>query len=202
MAGLDKITGQIKAQAQAAADETLREAREQAEKLVLEAREQTERECAAIEKKSQAAVAAILERGRSAAELKRRQSLLACKQAMIAQVLEDARKELKNMPGEAYFENIIKLAVKEARGGEGLMLLSEKDKKRLPAGFEGDLNKALKEKGRPGASLKVSPETRDIDSGFVLTYGGIEENCSFDAIFDAAHERLQDKVMEILFGTV
>ena len=48
--------------------------------------------------------------------------------------------------------------------------------------------------------LHISGDTRDIDGGFVLTYGGIEENCSIDALFDAAHEVLQDKVQEILFS--
>ena len=64
------------------------------------------------------------------------------------------------------------------------------------------LNAALVAGGKEGAALTVSSETRDIDGGFVLTYGGIEENCSFDALFDSAHEMLQDKVQEILFGTV
>lgn len=68
---------------------------------------------------------------------------------------------------------------------------------RLPEGFEDRLNAALKDKG---AVLRISGDTRDIDGGFVLTYGGIEENCSIDALFDAAHEVLQDKVQEILFS--
>ena len=68
--------------------------------------------------------------------------------------------------------------------------------------FADTLNAALVAGGKEGAALTVSSETRDIDGGFVLTYGGIEENCSFDALFDSAHEMLQDKVQEILFGTV
>ena len=48
--------------------------------------------------------------------------------------------------------------------------------------------------------LHVSAGSRDIDAGFVLTYGGIEENCSFDAIFDSARETLQDKAQELLFS--
>lgn len=48
--------------------------------------------------------------------------------------------------------------------------------------------------------LTVSRETRDIDGGFVLSYGGIEENCSIEALFYAARERLQDRVQELLFS--
>ena len=39
-----------------------------------------------------------------------------------------------------------------------------------------------------------------MDGGFILCYGGIEENCSFDAIFDSAREHLQDAVQRILFA--
>ena len=106
------------------------------------------------------------------------------------------------MPQEAYFENIVKLAVKASQNGKGTILFSKADLDRLPEIFADTLNAALVAGGKEGAALTVSSETRDIDGGFVLTYGGIEENCSFDALFDSAHEMLQDKVQEILFGTV
>lgn len=51
-----------------------------------------------------------------------------------------------------------------------------------------------------GAALKISRQTRKIDGGFVLVYGGIEENCSFEALFDAKHDELQDKVHGIVFS--
>lgn len=34
----------------------------------------------------------------------------------------------------------------------------------------------------------------------MLSYGGIEENCSIEALFYAARERLQDRVQELLFS--
>ena len=92
---------------------------------------------------------------------------------------------------------LLKLAVKSAQTGEGELLFSAKDLARLPEGFEEQINAALKDKG---AVLHVSAGSRDIDAGFVLTYGGIEENCSFDAIFDSARETLQDKAQELLFS--
>ena len=108
-----------------------------------------------------------------------------------------AKAELKGLETGAYFDMILKLAVKSAQPGVGELLLSKKDLERLPEGFEDRLNASLKDKG---AVLHISGDTRDIDGGFVLTYGGIEENCSIDALFDAAHEVLQDKVQEILFS--
>ena len=161
------------------------------------ARKEAEEECGRIERRSDQAVANILERGRSAAELKKRGSLLAEKQRLIGETIARAKEELKSLDGEAYFEMLLKLAVKSAQTGEGELLFSAKDLARLPEGFEEQINAALKDKG---AVLHVSAGSRDIDAGFVLTYGGIEENCSFDAIFDSARETLQDKAQELLFS--
>ena len=194
MAGLDKIISQIKEESQKAAERTRAEARSKADEILAQARADAERECVDIERRSKQAVANILERGRTAAELKKRGAVLAEKQRLIGATIGMAKAELK---GLETFDMILKLAVKSAQTGEGELLFSKKDLERLPEGFEDRLNAALKDKG---AVLRISGDTRDIDGGFVLTYGGIEENCSIDALFDAAHEVLQDKVQEILFS--
>ena len=187
MAGLDKIISQIKEESQEAAARTLAGARDEADKILAAARKEAESECADIERRSR----------QSAADLKKRGSILAEKQKLIGDTIEKAKAELKGMDTDAYFDMILKLAVKSAQDGKGELLFSSKDLARVPEGFEDRLNAALKDKD---AALRISKDTRDIDAGFVLTYGGIEENCSIDAIFDSAHELLQDKVQEILFS--
>ena len=191
MAGLDKIISQIKEESQEAAARTLAGARDEADKVLAAARKEAESE------RSRQSVANILERGQSAADLKKRGSILAEKQKLIGDTIEKAKAELKGMDTDAYFDMILKLAVKSAQNGKGELLFSAKDLARVPEGFEDRLNAALKDKD---AALHISKDTRDIDAGFVLTYGGIEENCSINAIFDSAHELLQDKVQEILFS--
>ena len=39
----------------------------------------------------------------------------------------------------------------------------------------------------------------NIDNGFILTYGGIEENCTIRAMFDAKRDELADSVYRMLF---
>ena len=197
MAGLDQIISQIKEESQEAAARTIAAARSEADQILAAARKEAERECADIDRRSRQSVANILERGQSAADLRKRGSILAEKQRLIGETIARAKAELKDMDTDAYFEMILKLAVKSAQAGKGELLLSDKDLARMPQGFEDKLNAALTEKG---AALRISNATRDIDGGFVLTYGGIEENCSIDALFDSAHETLQDKVQEILFS--
>lgn len=197
MAGLDKIISQIKEESKKAAETALAQAQAAADQILAAARKDGEDECADIKRRSAQAVDNILERGRSAADLKKRGSILAEKQELIGNTISRAKAELKGMETDAYFEMILKLAVKSAQAGSGELLFSEKDLAGMPDGLEDKLNAALKEKG---AKLHISNVTRDIDGGFVLTYGGIEENCSIDALFDSAHETLQDKVQEILFS--
>ena len=39
-----------------------------------------------------------------------------------------------------------------------------------------------------------------MDGGFLLVYGGIEENCTIRAVFDSKREELSDHVNRLLFG--
>ena len=65
----------------------------------------------------------------------------------------------------------------------------------MPSDFEEKIIAAAAEKG---GSLVLSKE-RSIEDGFILVYGGIEENCTLKALLDAKKDELQDKVNEILF---
>ena len=40
----------------------------------------------------------------------------------------------------------------------------------------------------------------DVQLGALLLYGGIEENCTFRALFDDKREELQDLTNQILFA--
>ena len=63
-------------------------------------------------------------------------------------------------------------------------------------GFAAVVNGIASEKG---GSLRVSEEAAPIENGFLLKYGGIEENCSLKALFTSMRDRLQDKVNEALW---
>ena len=58
----------------------------------------------------------------------------------------------------------------------------------------------MKKAKEAGADLKISEEAAEIKNGFVLDFGGIEENCTFDALIDQNIEELQDKVKSLLFA--
>lgn len=197
MTGLDKILRQIKSESDAVAAAALSKAQAQADELAEAARSQAQAECDAILQRGKAQAEDLLARAHSAAELQKRKAVLAQKQQLIAQTLDKAKQSLLALPDAQYFAVILKMAQKFALPQEGEIAFSHQDLARLPDGFENTLNNALK---ASGAKLVVSKEPCRIDGGFVLCYGGVEENCSFTALFDSAHEALQDKVHEILFS--
>ena len=85
---------------------------------------------------------------------------------------------------------IKKMLEKYASGKKGLLYFSGTDLKRLPA----DMNSIA-----AGYNLEISKEPADIDGGFILSYGDIEENCSFDVLIESSKEELQDKIGQILW---
>ena len=74
---------------------------------------------------------------------------------------------------------------------------TKKDLERMPAGFREEIKSLAQQKG---GVLEISGETRNIDGGFILIYGGIEENCSIDAMFAEKRDELLDQVRKILFA--
>lgn len=151
---------------------------------------------AQIQADTQAQVAAIGAHAQSGAKLKQRQTLLSAKQQLIREIIQSAKDSLLELDDGAYFRLIFQMAAKFALPQQGKLILNEKDLGRAPKDFNAQLEAAVK--AIPAQSFVVR-QHRPIDGGFVLDYDGIEENCSFDALFYSSQEDLQDKVQELLF---
>lgn len=197
MTGLEKMKSQILEEAKTAAEKKLADARAEAEEIIAGAREEAQKSVAGISRKSEAAVTNYKERVISSNDLKRRTKILAAKQEVIADVLDKAYRSLESMDQEAYFDMLVRMAGKYAQPQDGEMILSPQDRERLPEDFAARVAEAGALKG---GSLKVSEGSRNIENGFVLVYGGIEENCTLRAMFDEKKDELSDKVYRILFA--
>ena len=197
MTGLEKIIEKIGLDAQNAGAEVQAKADAHCAELLDNARAQCERIDAQAEADAVALRADILSRGESGAQMQRKNRILKAKQEMIHGVIDAAKKKLLGLDGIDYFVLLGKLAEKYAQSGDGVMFLSEADLARVPAYFRGTLAEIGQKKG---GSLTLSDEPRDLNGGFVLAYGGIEENCTFEALFEENKERLQDVVREKLFS--
>lgn len=196
MTGLEKITSQIQEEAKASAAQKIQAAQKEADAILAEAKEVCEAmEADGAEKK--AALKANYEgRVKSSAEQQRRTSLLRAKQEIIAEVIEAAYTTLKEEDAEGYFLTMEKILKTYVLAESGEIYFSAADLARMPFDFEKKIEAAAKEKG---GSLVLKKEPKAIADGFVLVYGGIEENCTLKALFDARRDELQDKVNAILF---
>ena len=130
------------------------------------------------------------------AQQKKRRAILMAKQQFIEDIINKTYEKLVNLDSETYFNYILKLVGKYALEGQGEIVFNKKDLERMPAGFIDNANEKIKEKG---GSLKLSEKTGEIESGFVLIYGGIEENCTFRALLDIEREKLNDLVNQKVF---
>ena len=76
------------------------------------------------------------------------------------------------------------------------MLLTAADYAAMPEGFAEKIADAARQ---AGGSLTVARTEDKLDKGFILSYGGIEENCSFKALFADKKDELNDRVSKLLF---
>ena len=196
MTGLDKITSQIQEEAEASAKERIEAAQKEAEQILADAKAA----CEAMEKEASDKAAALktVQDGRihSAAEQKRKTALLKAKQEIIAEIIGSAYPTLKEEDTASYFLTMEKLLNTYVLAESGEIYFSEADLARMPADFEQKIKAAAEAKG---GKLVLKKEPKAIPDGFVLVYGGVEENCTLKALFDVKKDQLQDKVNEILF---
>ncbi len=196
MTGLEKITSQIQEEAKDSAAKKLEAAKKEADEILAEAKKACEAMEAEAAEKDALLKTNYESRAKSSAEQQRRTALLRAKQEIIADVIEEAYVTLKKKDAKGYFLTMEKILKTYALAEDGEIYFSKEDLARMPAGFEKKIEAAAKEKG---GSLVLKKEPKAIADGFVLVYGGIEENCTLRALFDAKRDQLQDQVNAILF---
>lgn len=196
MSGLDNMKSQILDEANHTAEAKIAGAKVKADEILGKARAEAAAQVEKISNKAQADAAHYAERTESSCEMQRKQALLRAKQDVIAGVLDKAYDKIMDMDADAYFEMVRKMLEEYALPEKGEIYFSAKDLSRMPAGFEQEIKKIAAGKG---GVLDLSKETKEMKGGFVLVYGGIEENCTVKALFDAKRDELSDTVNKVLF---
>ena len=197
MSGLDKMKARILEEAESSARDILDRAGEEADRIIREAGTAADAAAAEI---AAGAVRDSLERKRragAAADMQRKQAVLAAKQEMIREVLREAYEEILGLEAERYFGLMEKLLKEYVLPEEGEICFNSRDLERMPEGFSGRIRTIAAE---AGGSLTLSETPLDTDGGFLLVYGGIEENCTLKAVFSSRREELSDQVNRMLFG--
>lgn len=190
-------------------EEILQEARAQADEIILKANVEAEQEKSAAVKEGEELAGKMAEKARrdaaeyearilSQIDLRKRQSALSVKQDIVKELIDKAYEKLKKQDKDSYFAMIEKLLASVVRNKEGEIAFGRDDLDRLPEDFVVRMQEVAK---ASGGSIKVAEEPADIDSGFLLSYGGIQENCSLRALFDSSLSDLQDEVQKTLWNS-
>ena len=191
MTGLERIISEIEEEAKKSSEEIIQNANKEAEKIKAEAASGAEKEAEKIKAEAAGTAKSVYDRAVSAAELEYRNAVLAKKREILDSVLEKTKQRLENFSEEQYFGAILSLARQYAHIGEsGEILFNARDLKRLPKDAEDELL---------SLNLKVSKEPFPCGGGCVLSYGDIEEKCTFDALVESERDSLCDIITKIVF---
>lgn len=197
MAGITNIIDRIKGEADAKANVILNEAKEKASTIEHDMKDKIEAEVLLIKKKCEQELKSISDRTISSSELKKKQISLDTKYKLIVETIEKAKEKLINLSDSEYVDFLKKVFVKNVPTKDCEILFNEKDKKRIKKDVLDEFVKIAKDNG---STLTVSNDTANIESGFILRFGKVEGNCSFESLIDRNMDIMVDKVNDILFS--
>ncbi|MBN1425857.1 hypothetical protein JXA88_15010 [Candidatus Fermentibacteria bacterium] len=195
---LEDITRRIVSAAQQEADALLSQAQQRADDLKREAAERLAHEIVSAEQRAVEEAAARHARLTATAQLEGRKQELAARRALVSSAVDQALARLAKADEETYAAFLLGILLQAPFEGEADILVSAKDRdllQRRLSHFQRELDRA----GR-GLTLRPSPETREIDGGFVLRQGRIEYNASLAAIKRFREHDLRAAANEALFG--
>lgn len=196
MAGLDSILNEITRDAQGEATQILEDAKIQVKSLQDEATQVIEEELKLFDLETERLCQLQKEKGLSQAESAKKRAILSGRQGWIEQMLHQSKDYLVSLPAEAYFDILKELCINHAHQEDGQIHFSSKDVSRIPEGFLELLNQELKSKNK--GALTQGETKAHILGGCILSYQNIEENLTFDALFEEHHETLEDRVVKFI----
>ena len=190
MNGLDRIINEITSDAEHNAEKTVSQAKAQAEQIIKRAEEKAAQIMEKATADAELEYKKYIAMAKSTADVDIKRCVLRKKQELITKIIDDARAKLLKLSDVEYFECMEKLLKNSATAGCGELVFSGKDKARVTEKFKSAADKL---------GIKISEDTRDIDGGFILVCGDIEENCSVSALFEQKYDRLSDEVNSFMF---
>ncbi len=198
MKGTEKIIAHIRADGDAEAKKIIDAASKQAEEKRAESFKAALSEYEKLMQAGNAECEDILSGSRRIAEMEAKKSVLSVKQEMISAAFDAAREEIVNMPRDKYTQFLARMAAEAATSGMEEIVLNARDKAEVGKSVCKAANELLSAKGTPG-KLTMSEDTADISGGVIVRFGGIETNCSIDALIRQRRSGLSTEVAAALF---
>lgn len=191
MSSGDKILNRISLDCDERISQIGAETDEKCAQIMAQAKLDADKISAEIADRAQSKVKQMQAASKSRCDLETRNAFLKRRREEIDKTYSEILNKMKNLPDEDYFELIYTFA-KKLNGMSGVVLLNKKDMNRLPKNFLARLEKC-------GVKAELSKAPCDIESGFILKCGDIEENMDFSAILSEKRDAIEDFINQELF---
>lgn len=191
MSSGDKILNRISLDCDERISQIGAETDEKCAQIMAQAKLDANKISAEIADRAQSKVKQMQAASKSRCDLETRNAFLKRRREEIDKTYSEILNKMKNLPDEDYFELIYTFA-KKLSGMSGVVLLNEKDMNRLPKDFLARLEEC-------GVKAELSKMPCDIESGFILKCGDIEENMDFSAILSEKRDAIEDFINQELF---
>lgn len=191
MSSGDKILNRISLDCDERISQIGAETDEKCAQIMAQAKLDADKISAEIADRAQSKVKQMQAASKSRCDLETRNAFLKRRREEIDKTYSEILNKMKNLPDEDYFELIYTFA-KKLNGMSGVVLLNKKDMNRLPKNFLARLEEC-------GVKAELSKMPCDIESGFILKCGDIEENMDFSAILSEKRDAIEDFINQELF---
>ena len=193
MNGMEKILQRMESDAQAERDAITADARRKAEAIRHDYRSTADAMLQDAQTRRQAQSAEHLEHLKGSSQMACRQRVLAAKQEVIDVAFSQAAEALTQLPAQRYISLLADLAVQNGAGDEEL-ILSSADRQAVGQAVVDAANAQ-----KPGASFRLSDETRETGGGLILRRGKVELNCGFAEKLRLLRQSQSSAVAKLLF---
>ncbi|MCI5893534.1 MAG: V-type ATP synthase subunit E [Clostridiales bacterium] len=191
--GLDTILSCINSESEKNVSRILLEAKSKAETIIKSAEKTAASMKNEAVNKADVLFSETVEHQKNALKHDENQKILAEKQKILNMSITDGINKIKKFDDKKYFELMKSLIAKYAADtkSDGTLYMNEHDIKRMTADFENMLKNSY-----PNITIDSD---NTIDAGFKIKYGGIEDNCTIDAVVEAELDNIKTNVSKILF---
>ena len=219
--GLQRITDQILADAQARADAILEQARAERDEINARYAKEAEEIRKALSSEAEEKASAFVARTKASAAMKRSELLLEQQSKLVGEVFDGAMNQILALGAEKYADllgGLLAAAVLDfcrteaenrALYGEDEddeiadfeVILNKKDRETCGDAVLNVASKRLMGKVDPLLldQMKLSKQVRKMQGGIILCRGSVECNCSFEMLFAELRRELEGDVNRALF---
>lgn len=133
------------------------------------------------------------------ANFKSKNIVIAIKNKIIDDILEEAINEMSSMDKKEYTDFIINTILSLDISGDETLFLNKTGALKFSEEDLNNLNQKLAEQGKKG-KIKIQTSQRDFKGGFILGKGNISYIYTFESIVDLNKESLEIEIAKQLFG--